>query len=295
MIGFRTLFAFLATVCLANTAGNPFPGDNQNYDEFCSSYNDCGRTGEKLWNTLQRTLGKRYLIDRNDGITFQRYYGVEPSEEPFDVGRILWDLLAHKFDVKLLTGWETLSKSQTTGELDRPMGAYDNDFDTRNGLIVANSNDRRWDSQKQLPWSELMYQTWQVVSAKQGGGPIANLRTVVRKQVNNLGTQAVLRYLYWLRRLSVNQGDPNWYTWSETEYPPFFLALIGTDNVKGVVWLLVDHAKEIGKKEISEIRTRWTEQDPDIWIEIRPAAEWPKYLSFSSNAWKSSLRTLDQL
>ncbi|KAI4088964.1 MAG: hypothetical protein LQ344_005716 [Seirophora lacunosa] len=269
-----TWFALLATACLVNTAGVPFAGDKQNDNVFCSSCIDCFISGEKYWNTLQRTLGQKDLVDRNDIAKFRQYYGVEPSEEPFDLGRIQQDLLNHHFDAKLLTGWATLSKSQRTGELDKPFGAYENEFDTRNGIIVANSNDRRWDSQKQLPWSELMYQTWQTVSAIQGGGPISTLRTVVRKQVTNLGTQAVLNALYKLNQPEIKRGDPKWYRWSGAEQPLFFLALLGTDNVKGVLWLLNDHAREMGRKEISEIWTRWGEQDPDIWIELRPA-EWP--------------------
>ncbi|KAL8711952.1 MAG: hypothetical protein Q9220_003648 [cf. Caloplaca sp. 1 TL-2023] len=223
-------------------------------------------------------------VDRTDGPQkFQQFYAVKESDISSDIlrkqmSRIKQDVINHGFDPNLLTGWDTVSKNPQTGKLDDQSPAYENDFDTRNGLLVASSNFREWDTQRQLPWSELMFQTWQVVQADQQGQPISNLRAVVRKEVEGPGAQAVLKSLYSARGLTMNKGDATWYQWSEEHQPYFFYALLGIDNVKGVIWLLNDHPNALGKKEITDIWTRWEKRDPDIWINLGPA-EWLKYLN----------------
>lgn len=49
----------------------------------------------------------------------------------------------------------------------------------------------------------------------------------------------------------------------------FFYAFLGTDNVKGTVYLLNDHPVALGKKIITEI---WTRATPhfDMWINLGP-------------------------
>ncbi|KAL8948292.1 MAG: hypothetical protein Q9222_005513 [Ikaeria aurantiellina] len=253
-------------------------GDKQSDDAVCSSYAECGSKGLQYWNTLHTTLSMANPVDRTDGPEkFQEFYAVTASETPWGMSRIQQDVISHGFDPKLLTGWDTVSKHPDTGQLDSQNPAYQNDFDTRNGLLVASANFREWDSQRQLPWSELMFQTWQVVQHAQQGGSISNLRAVVRKEVEGQGAQEVLKTLYTSRGLTMNQGDGTWYQWSEEVQPYFFYALLATDNVKGVVWLLNDHPNALGKKEITDIWTRWEKRDPDMWINIGPA-EWLKYL-----------------
>ncbi|KAL8948198.1 MAG: hypothetical protein Q9222_005589 [Ikaeria aurantiellina] len=264
---YSTLFAITHSAFAAN---GPPQGDAQSDDDFCPSYARCGSNGLKYWNMLQTTIGQVAPVDRTDGLPiFTSHYGVQPAKQATDMKTIQQDLIVHGFDPILLSGWETISKDPQTGAWDLPHAPYDNDFDTKNGLLVANGNYRNWDSQKKLPWSEIIYQTWQVAQAHQDeGGPISNLKTIVRKHVVNDGTLDVLETLYRTRQLSMGQRDTTWYKWTEEDQPYFFYALLGTDNVKGVVWLLNDHASEIGKKEITEIWTRWPEEVPDIWIEV---------------------------
>lgn len=274
------LTAVLTIVCSVVAVNAPWPGDKQSDDGYCSFYADCSTDGLKYWNILHTTLSQPNPVENfpNGRAIFDQYYGAAPSEQPNPMKRIRQDLVNHGFDISLLTGWSTMSKNQQTGVLETdPMPAYDNDFDTRNGLLVASANFREWDSQRQLPWSELMFQTWPIVQAAQGGGPISTLKVVVRKEVENQGTQEVLRTMYTARGLTMNQGDPKWYPCNEDQHRYFFHALMGTDNVKGVVWLLNDHPNAMGKKEITDMWTRWTERDPDIWINLGPA-DWHKYL-----------------
>ena len=247
------------------------PGDRQDDDTFCQSYNDCGQTGLGYWNTLQTTLMQTSPVDRTDGLAkFLPAYIVQPSQLIYSNENIQQDLTTHGFNAKEIQAWETISIDPETHQAEE-YGAYDNSFDTKNGLIIANANYRSLDSQKTLPWSEIIYQTWKKIQAQTPGRSISNLRTVVRRQVVNTGTVNVLAALYKARGLSPKAGDSTWYKWTEADSPYFFFALVGTDNVKGVIWLLNDHAAEIGKKEITEIWTRWPNLSPDIWIIIDAA------------------------
>ncbi|KAL8708109.1 MAG: hypothetical protein Q9220_006963 [cf. Caloplaca sp. 1 TL-2023] len=266
------LITTLITIIHLGLAGNSPPQrDAQSDDDVCSTYAQCGTDGLKYWNMLQTTIAQAAPIDRADGLPiFTKFYAAQPTKQPDDMQTIQQDLINHGFDSNLLSGWETVSKDPRTGASDPPPAAYDNDFDTKNGLLVANGNYRNWDSQKQLPWSEIIYQTWQVAQAHQeGGGPISNLKTIARKNVVNEGTLDVLESLYQTLRMSMGQGDTTWYKWTEEDQPYFFYALLGTDNIKGIIWLLNDHASAIGRKEITEIWTRWPGEVPDMWIEIR--------------------------
>ncbi|KAL9605737.1 MAG: hypothetical protein Q9179_001084 [Wetmoreana sp. 5 TL-2023] len=211
-----------------------------------------------------------------DGSTkFQTYYTAQPAPDPFHPKFVGQDLLNHGFDPRLVTMWQTIPRLSPNGQLDPrrgPAGSapYENGFDTRNGVIVATYNYRYLDRQKQLPWSELIYWTWRSAQAHQHGGLISNLRTVVRQNIANEVTWAVLDTLY--RNRGLFDDDPTWIKWTMGEQGHTFEALLGTDNVKGVVWLLNDHAAEMKKKTIKEIWTRWAHGGLDIWIEIAPAA-----------------------
>ncbi|KAL8731699.1 MAG: hypothetical protein Q9181_004220 [Wetmoreana brouardii] len=268
-------------VAIAVESGNG--GDGPSDDAACQTYASCGPPGLRIWNTMQTTLMQQNPVDRTDGLArFQNYYGVQLSRVPYLAGfAIRGDLVGHGFDPKLLDSWETVSRARPRAAPDPWAAAYNNGFDTKNGLLVAYSNNRTRDSVpalNQLPWSELMYQTWKVIQTQQKGGPISNLRTVVRQGVTTPGTLEVLKTMYKSRQLTTDQGDQKWYQWTEANQREFFFALLGTDNVKGVLWLLNDHAAEIGKKEITEIWTRWTEPaNPDIWIEIAPA-DWLNFM-----------------
>lgn len=83
--------------------------------------------------------------------------------------------------------------------------------------------------------------------------------------------------MYTTRGLTMNQGGATRYHWIEENQGYFFHARLGTDCVKSVIWLLNDHSNARGKKEITDIWTRWNDRDPDIWINLGPA-EWHNYM-----------------
>ncbi|KAI4220216.1 MAG: hypothetical protein L6R36_007780 [Xanthoria steineri] len=163
-------------------------------------------------------------------------------------------------DISHIDLWQVSSNSSITKQRD-PEPALNHLFDTNHGFLIAEGNWRAKDSQRKLQWSEVIYQTWKRAEkranelALQGkgsppGGPISNLQSVVRHSITNQGTQSVMRAAYaandWIPG---SDGPEEWRRFTETDKYFFFFALMGTENVKGLLWFLRDHAVEMGRKE----------------------------------------------
>ena len=256
-------------------------------DDVCHNSHTCKDRGKRYWDQLIATVSQPNPIDRTDGPEkFREYYRTQIAMLGDRIEQLDDDLENHGFETRNIRGWATFSMNPHTGE-ETVDTAYRNLFYTFKGLIIAAENFRDADEQKKLPWSELMYMTWK--SAEQranlwhdrdpvhhpGGGPISTLQTVVSAKCVNEETQAVIKEIWDAQGLEWNTGDPMWYKYTLGELAAagradWFYALVGTDNVKGAVWLLNDHAAEIGRKIITEIWVRWTWVDPDIWINIGP-------------------------
>ncbi|KAL8767054.1 MAG: hypothetical protein Q9209_006348 [Squamulea sp. 1 TL-2023] len=254
-------------------------------DETCSDYNTCSRKGRDYWLQLHRVLAQVRPIDKTYGkAIFDRDYGCEFMIVDEDitpgVRRIRGDVAQHGFDWNWVEEFGVFSKNPVTGEEDKDT-PYSNMFHTSKGLIVAVANYRRLDRRKTLPWSEIVYQAWHVAQryddrskainrplGHPGGGPISTLQAVVQVDVLNAETRAVIKTIWDKASLEYNIGDQTWYKFNEIHTPGWFYALLGTVNVKGTVFLLKDHAAEIGKKTVTGIWVRWPSPNPDIWIGI---------------------------
>ncbi|KAL8968299.1 MAG: hypothetical protein Q9197_004952 [Variospora fuerteventurae] len=250
----------------------------------CSNDRSCERKGRAYWWELQVVLAREHPQDRSGGkAIFDRDYGCEylPAFMTNSLRRIRPVLEYHRFEWELVEAFGAFSKDPATGQ-DSPETAYKDMFYTAKGLIVAVENSRMLDQRKTLPFSEVLYQAWHVAQnydderkrrgvppGHPGGGPISNLRLMVQIDVRNEETLNVLLAIWLANHLDYNVGDDAWYEFS-LKQPDWFFALIGTVNVKSAVFLLRDHAAEIGKKTIKRIYVRWPSIHPDIWIDIGP-------------------------
>lgn len=252
------------------------PEGNNNESDVCQEYKVCSQKGLGYWNTLQTTLFEAKAADRNDKAIFDQYYHSAFGYSDYPAAVLQQSLINRGIEVAKMDYWGTSSVDPETGF--EEYAAYFNHFDTQNGILIADANYRDEDSQKKLPWSELMYQTWGLAQQTSNadaardksvapGGPISNVRAVVRREVVKKGTRAVISTVYKANGLVPGADGPEgWQKWTEEDHQDFFFGLLGTDNIKGVVWLLNDHAAEIGKKEVSAIWTRWCPDiPPDIW------------------------------
>ncbi len=217
--------------------------------------------------------------------TFDRDYGCEflslAGDDSPGPRNIRPELERRGFEWEWTEAFATFSVNPETGK-ETEDTAYRNMFHTSKGLIVALENFRRLDEQKTLPFSEIIYHTWPFaqqyaentkgIRGRPGGGPISTLQAMVQVAVQNEETRAVIKTIWDKKGWYWNEGDPTWYRFTLAESPLWFYALLGTVNVKGTVFLLKDHAAEIGKKTITTIWVRWPQVDPDIWIDIGPNA-----------------------
>lgn len=251
-------------------------GNGQENDDQCFTYQTCGEKGLALWNLLHSNLSSAHpYIRKDESATFTTYYDAKLESYWFIDPDLEQDFRNNRLDSEHLDVWSVMSKDPVTGVVSKD-DPYTNVFDTNQGIIVAEGNWRYLDVYKKLEWSELMYQTWQLAKEKADhqhqldkshppGKPISSISSVVQHIVANHGTKDILKVAYNACKYSINAGDITWYKWTETDNRYYFYALLATDNVKGTLWLLNDHSVEIGKKEITEIWTRWTTMNPDIW------------------------------
>ncbi|KAL8883811.1 MAG: hypothetical protein Q9205_006481 [Flavoplaca limonia] len=257
-----------------STRAPPVLEDIPEESDVCEDYSSCSIKGYDYWNTLHDTLKNPQPVDRADTTAhFQRYYAsefadyylIELENPPIELA-----MRSRGMNLADMGLWEVNAFDPVQKTRSKLMAFY-NAFDTAAGIIVAKANYRSNDrtaSENKLQWSEIMYQTWKLASAqeKEEGkpyGPISNLRVVVQDQVENAETLKIVETAY-VNNNWEPDGDPEWRTWTEDSAQSFFYSILGTPNVKGTVWLLKDHAAEIGRKDISAIHTRWYGQ-LDIW------------------------------
>ncbi|KAI4097668.1 MAG: hypothetical protein LQ339_006713 [Xanthoria mediterranea] len=258
----------------------PAQGNVLEFEDSVSVPNDyqiCSERGNDYWNTLGTTLLNPNAQDKTDGfLPFQQFYMVELQGT--ESAELAYELEADGVDADSMDLWITSDKLPRQEWEDRP---YHNYFNTRDGVIIAEMNFRISDRVQKLHWSELMYQTWlqaagwadaAAVYNPKGhikGGPLSTLKTVIQSTVVNTQTQAILRLMYTNQGLEAEGDRPEdraWVKWTEVKVPAFWDALMGTDNVRGTVYLLNDHSLEVGRKIITEVWTKWVTFAPDIWL-----------------------------
>ncbi|KAL9001411.1 MAG: hypothetical protein Q9188_005467 [Gyalolechia gomerana] len=259
-------------------------GDANPDDNTCRDYSTCRDKGHRDWIELMNKVTEARPVDiPSTQKTFDESYGcVFMSSDSDPIHSVREDLEDHGFEYRWIEAFGVFSKNPATGE-ETEKTAYTNMFYTAKGLIVADENFRKFDEQKTLHWSELMYHAWETAKERSDvhhesdvppghppGGPISALQTVVNHQVINEQALQVIRTIR-----AAKQGwspeDDIWHKFTVAQDTrAWFFALLGVVNVQGVVWLLRDHAAEIGKKVVTEIWVRWGKFHPDIWINVGP-------------------------
>lgn len=289
------------------TLGNGLLEDDTDDLDVCQTYATCGASGNNYWQKLLSTIRQAQPVDRThtkdppDENVFNADYHTEIQHvDEFGKG-VRADLGAKGLDLSEMGLWATWTVNATTGKDDDT--AYLDIFDTANGVVLAIENWRDRDSRKTLPWSEIMYQTWKRAEDSENdrlqqsynvgkgylaGHDMSSLKYSIQNQVANPHTKAIIHLAHKSMGYPLDADDPTWRKWTDEETPNWFRALLGTDNCKGTVWLLTDHAAEIGKKEITEIWTRWSFPYPDIWYVSYIHAFFPSSARYMLHDLKSS-------
>ncbi|KAI4276660.1 MAG: hypothetical protein LQ337_002332 [Flavoplaca oasis] len=253
-------------------------GNRQLDINVCPTFGGCSADGLALWKELEEIkINPAHQDIPSSRSTFIQDYSHTPTgSDPWLSKDFKNDLVGIGVDLTRLIMW---SVSSISAELGLGRWAYTNLFDTNAGAIVGVWNARDLDFKQSLPWSEIVYQTWQLAQATQTnaartyakgywlpGDPISNLKHSIQYQVDNPETIDILDSIY-VNNQILARVDREWRVWTDDDprTKNWFFGLVGTDSCKGTLELLKNHAVEIGRKEITEIRTRWWGEKPDIW------------------------------
>ena len=162
-------------------------------------------------------------------------------------------------------------RSKTNGVADKT--AYDNlhapqlegPTSGTGGVIIAANNDQRKDKsapEDKLRFSEILFWEYKMAadSAKRKS-KVSNLNWVFRSNIINADTTNLILEIH-QRRANADKEQQ----WTMGDDSDAFLALIGSDNVKSVVWMLNDHVNAFIRKGVLSI---WTQPDgKSLAIEI---------------------------
>ncbi|KAK3698739.1 hypothetical protein LTR37_016829 [Vermiconidia calcicola] len=188
-------------------------------------------------------------------------------------------------------------------DLEPTYGEYGNLFNPTQGVIIAYSNYSPAYKVSQRPkgqgdkaplpelkqWSDIIFLTWKDLVAD-SPAQAKGLRYVLRHNVLNGDTKEIVSKA--MKKVGVKSGiPPRWpgYTFrpkfgpngKEDKAMEPFLAMLGTPNCMGVVWLLAQHQEVLGKEKVKAI-TVWDRSEssgqgvdvaPSILLELEDVVE----------------------
>lgn len=135
--------------------------------------------------------------------------------------------------------------------------------------IIADSNFRKKDNnppEEQLLWSELTFQRWKEIA----GDDVAQLKFVIRQHIVNKGSVNTLEEAYNKLGIPPNKKAEFYPSSDNPAMDNAFRTLAGTDNAKGVFYMMADHHRELQNLKVVKIHTwfqSW-ESWPAIVLEL---------------------------
>lgn len=131
-------------------------------------------------------------------------------------------------------------------------GTYSNVFNADGGVIVAEGNWAPTLEKNNIrvltplkQYSDVVFLTWQKVA----GDKIKGLKYVIRHQIINLDTLAVLREVLQRRGEELKAWPGVKISMPDRDA----LAILGTPNGRGVAWILIQHKLQLGPKNIKDV------------------------------------------
>ncbi|KAL8850169.1 MAG: hypothetical protein Q9221_004855 [Calogaya cf. arnoldii] len=243
----------------------------------CDEYSECSLHGIAAWSDLERTVETKAIndvifYDVDHEAIFKKYYIAGVSRGATTTPSYLQDDM-DKNDLSNLQEywrWTIWSLSADGTAKDEP--CYEFSIHPKDGVIISHYSDIRQDSHRRLPWSEIVWQTYQThIRMIFGGdtGAVAPLRFIIIHKIENEGTIKLFDTL-----AKEHHEDPKneieWYTYPSGE--PFFISWLGTDPVQQVVRMVIDHNAAMGRRTISQIWSHGLstvgKRYRDLWIKI---------------------------
>ncbi|KAI4256714.1 MAG: hypothetical protein L6R42_006053 [Xanthoria sp. 1 TBL-2021] len=274
----RTIATSAPPVPLPTPTGIPSSSDF-GPEDFCSEYADCAQSGKEYLDKLKTVLQNPSPTDNwPDGSQlFDKYYDLaiidrytagndvaQESSQP----RISPPSIQTKYAMASILSKHRVANTQIptpTKHLSKNLFKYGRRHHHCDIQLPIPRPERRTPLVRN-PRTKTYLRLLQTRAER-----ILNLKAEVRYNVLNGYTLNVILMSYEARDLP-DVDNPVWVKWTEKEQQFLWRGVGGTDNVRGVVWLLNDH---VGGKMVREIWTRVGRRDRvggvgklDVWVVV---------------------------
>ena len=203
------------------------------YDEKCQLYNAFMDKGAQYAASLEKAIAEKDTkADRDESKQFGERYETKMTSGGGVPSNVMKDIQRPESYTKVDTG------------IKGKESAYQNYASPQEGTIIGGWNYATKDVDgpgRRLPNSEVLHQHYKGV-----GGSLATLRRVIRSSIANEETMTVMDMC--AGTVIQKNAGVTYQAGSDD-----FNALLGTDNCKGVAFMLTDHARESGGKRIVAI------------------------------------------
>ena len=130
--------------------------------------------------------------------------------------------------------------------------------------IIVDSSFRRNDDPKadadRLTWSELTFQRWTELA----GDSTKDLKYVIRQHIGNQETQTTMKTAHNNLKIALDTKGEFYPSAPNSNMDNAFRALAGTDNAKGVFYMLADHHNAFNDLQVVKIHT-WPIATRESW------------------------------
>lgn len=237
------IYPFLLLLASAYASPTPKPD--------CNSIATCKDKGEKVWKLVQEASA--------DTPGLSDKYELYKAYKKFDTVDTLTNYLGKGIKA-LMKGFtdlpDQLKKTTITGKT-QGTDAYEHFY--ASGTIVANNNFRQEDPVGAVNWNVIAFEGY-----KEAGFQPSDLKYVLRFEISNAGTKAVIEEVY--KDAKKDVAGSEWEKWTYTANQNEFLGLLGTPNGNGPGYILTDYAATL-KKKIAGIHTKKVDREWSMVVE----------------------------
>jgi hypothetical protein len=228
----------------------------------CNSIATCKVKGQKVWGlvTAATTDTAGTTTKYTESYKSLEVHGTTGTA--FNAGKRIKTIMT-ALHVTLTGNLKTIDiKGKSEGQ-----SAYENYFSSN--AIFAINNFKAQDpveTAKQVNWNVVAFEQFK----NSGGNPTA-LKYVMRFDISNKGTIAVLEEAYKGAGKEADAKAENtaqWQSWTHAANGDSFLGLLGTPNGNGPGYILSDYAHTLGKKTIQAIHTGRVEGQWSMVVEF---------------------------
>jgi hypothetical protein len=231
----------------------------------CNSVATCKVKGQKVWDLLTAATTDTAGISAKYEESYKSLEVASTVGTVFNAGKRVKTIMK-ALGVTLPSSLKGIEiKGKTAGQ-----SAYENYFSSN--AIFAINNFKAQDpveTAKQVNWNVVAFEQF-----KNAGGKPTDLKYVMRFEISNAGTKAVLEEVYKSagKEADITAEDTQeWQSWTHSGNGDSFLGLLGTPNGNGAGYILSDYAATLGQKSIQAIHTGRQEGQWSMVVEYTPS------------------------